>query len=206
MNYKALFTDLDGVLRIWESQNASDTQAQSGLPDGAIRKVAFSSDLLQPAIHGECTHEVWMARVTERLEQHYPQADAGSAVHRFSQPVGTVDQTVLNILRACRKSAPLYLITNATSRLPSDLAALNLVNEFDQIFNSSEIGHAKPSPEIFHAVLAATGIQADEAFFVDDSQNNVEAAAALGFRSHHFENPMKLSAELTRVGLLGLVY
>lgn len=206
MKYKALFTDLDGVIRIWQNQNASDTHPQSGLPDGTIRKAAFTPELLLPAIQGQCTHEAWMEKLVVHLQKAHPEADAARAVQRFSEPVGEVEQAVLNILRACRKSVPLYLVTNATSRLPSDLAALGIADEFDHIFNSSEIGHAKPSAEIFQAILIQADVQAEEAFFIDDSKKNVEAAAALGFRAHHFESVAKLSAELMKLGLLGLVY
>lgn len=206
MKYKALFTDLDGVIRIWDGQNSSDMQAQSGLPDGAIRKAAFSPELLLPAILGKCTHEAWMDLVTEQLGQAHPEADVVAAVRRFATPVGDVDHGVLNILRVCRKTAPLYLVTNATSRLRADLTALGIVSEFDGIFNSSEIGHAKPSPEIFHAILAKTGLHAEEAFFIDDTVKNVEAATALGFGGHYYENQTKLSATLLKNGLLGLVY
>lgn len=206
MKYKALFTDLDGVIRIWDGQNASDTEAQSGLPDGAIRQAAFTPELLLPTILGKCTHEAWMELVIERLRQAHPDADVVAAVRRFAKPVGDVNHNVLNILRACRKTVPLYLVTNATSRLLADLTVLGVVDEFDGIFNSSEIGHAKPSTEIFHAILAAANVRPEEAFFVDDSKKNVEAATALGLGGHYYENETRLSATLLKNGLLGLVY
>ncbi|MEM7128205.1 MAG: HAD-IA family hydrolase [Chloroflexota bacterium] len=206
MNYKALFTDLDGVIRIWRRQNEVDTMPQSGLPDGAIRQIAFSPELVQPAIHGQCTHEEWMRQVEEQLQREYPEADAKQIMQRFSEPAGEVDHRVLGLIRACRKTAPVYLITNATSRLPSDLAALGLNEEFDQVINSSDIGYAKPGPEIFQTALQIAGVTAEQSFFVDDTEKNVLAAADLGFGSHLYESQSKLSAHLMKIGLLNLIY
>lgn len=44
MQYKALFIDLDGVVRLWHTSDAS-IESKFGLPVGSIRKVAFSQEL-----------------------------------------------------------------------------------------------------------------------------------------------------------------
>jgi putative hydrolase of the HAD superfamily len=51
---------------------------------------------------------------------------------------------------------------------------------FDCVTLSSEIGMAKPEPEIFEHCLKNLGVAADEAMFVDDREANIEAALRAG--------------------------
>ena len=47
------------------------------------------------------------------------------------------------------------------------------------------VGAAKPAPEYFLGALEMAGVDADQALFVDDSAENISAAAALGLRTVH---------------------
>jgi putative hydrolase of the HAD superfamily len=62
-----------------------------------------------------------------------------------------------------------------------ELAALDLV------MMSNEVELLKPDPEIFHLALSLLEVTPAQAFFVDDQQVNVDAAAALGIHAlrHH---------------------
>lgn len=52
---------------------------------------------------------------------------------------------------------------------------------FDAIVRSYKVGVMKPAPEIFLAAEELCSITAGETVFIDDSQANLDAAAALGF-------------------------
>ena len=60
-------------------------------------------------------------------------------------------------LAGLSKEAQLVLISNATSRLLSDLRRLGIAEDFDYIINSSEVGFAKPDPNIYSAALDTVG-------------------------------------------------
>ena len=113
-------------------------------------------------------------------------AAARTAVAQWSEPVGAVDPDVLAIVREVRLTRPVALLTNATSRLRSDLAALGVLSEFDHVLNSSELGLAKPDPRVFVEACARIDAEISACWFVDDSPRNVQAAAEIGLRAHHF--------------------
>ena len=154
---RALLIDLDGVIRIWEPGRTATVEQEAGLPAGAIGQAAFAPDLLLPAVRGEIADEEWRDRVADRLRLAHPAVDAARAVAAWAAPAGKVDQAALAIVRACRVLVPVVLVTNATSRLPRDLATLGLSQEFDHIINSSAVGAHKPEPEIF-AFLKKHGV------------------------------------------------
>lgn len=56
---------------------------------------------------------------------------------------------------------------------------------FEQCFLSYEMHLAKPSEEIYREVLRRAEIKADETLFIDDSLENLEAAARLGLQIFH---------------------
>ena len=76
------------------------------------------------------------------------------------------------------------MLSNGTTRLRRDLHTLDLIDEFDIIFNTAEIGIAKPDPAVFHHVLAELEVGVDEVVFIDDLPENVEGARTAGLRAH----------------------
>ncbi len=64
-----------------------------------------------------------------------------------------------------------------------------LAQHFDHLFLSHEIGHLKPHPPSFQAVLDQLDCLASEVIFFDDNLENVHAAIDFGFYAHQVFNP-----------------
>jgi len=58
---------------------------------------------------------------------------------------------------------------------------LRLKDHFDAMHYSAAIGHAKPDPEFYAAIEAATGFAPNELFYIDDREICVEAARSRGW-------------------------
>ncbi|MXY50560.1 MAG: HAD family phosphatase [Gemmatimonadetes bacterium] len=198
---KAVLTDLDGVVRRWDPGIMHQAESTAGLPPGALPNTAFEPDLLLHATTGQIDDESWRSEVAERLRLRYPTADGREAVRLWSRSPGEIDTDVLDLLLRCRDSASLVLITNATTKLDSDLKRLGIGPAFDHVVNSSSIGLVKPQPGIFNTALELLGIKADEAFFIDDRAENVNAAAELGMGGHHYTTIGRLKRALELHGL-----
>ena len=186
MRAEALLIDLDGVIRRWPPTHDETIEIRHGLPPGSLRRAAFAVERVQAAITGRVSDEAWRSGIVAALEHEQGASDAASAVAAWSAHPGEVDSATLATLQACAAELNLILVTNATSRLRADLAALGLSGLFRAVVNSSEVGFAKPDPRIFQIALERAGVRAAQALFVDDSAMNVDSAAALGIRSHLF--------------------
>lgn len=197
-----ILTDLDGVIRIWSPEIHLKAERATGLPEGAILGTAFSDDLLPLVITGQISDDEWRRRIADLLSKDFPNTNAERAVELWSASPGEVDTEVLGILRACRKKAKLVLISNATSRLPSDLRQLGIAEDFDYIINSSEVGFAKPDPNIYFAALNTVGANPEQALFIDDNAGHVAAATRLGIAGHTYVGTEVLRHELNHLGLL----
>jgi putative hydrolase of the HAD superfamily len=67
---------------------------------------------------------------------------------------------------------------------------------FDALVWSYQLGIAKPDPAIYRHVLAELRVEAGETFFIDDKHANIEAARALGMKTHVFTTPERLREDL----------
>lgn len=198
MLINAMLTDLDGVVRDWSVQDAAGIERQTGLPPGTITGAAFHPDLLVPAITGRITDDAWRHMTSQRLRAQHPEADVDRAMAAWSEPAGVVDEPVLSIIQEVRRHVPVALITNATDRLPRDLERLGILDAFDLIVNSSEVGAAKPDRKIFLHALEQIGVPAEKALYVDDTERYMVHAQELGLITHHFTGIDGLRAALAR--------
>jgi len=198
---KCVFFDFDGVLRHWDP-GIYGIEEKFGIPLAAVRAAAFSKDSVQPAVLGEITDEEWRSNVTARLATLYPDKDAQGVVNHWSSFTGELVPEVLSIIKECRAVTKVPLFSNATSRLNQDLKDLGIDDLFDYVVNASEVGSAKPEPEIYHHALKFAGIQPNEAFFVDDTEHMISTAVQLGWTGYLFGTAARLRAALVDAGVL----
>jgi putative hydrolase of the HAD superfamily len=60
---------------------------------------------------------------------------------------------------------------------------LGLYRIFDKLLISAEIGMGKPQPEAYRLAVETFGVPADRGIFVDDVEEYVAAAAAIGIHA-----------------------
>ena len=178
---KCFVFDLDGVIRYWDPAIVRDAEARNGLPEGELLGTAFEPELLLSVITGDISDAEWRSRVIEILAEQYPDSQPAKAVAEWSAPVGEVIAGARESIDAVRSVGKVALLTNATDRLRPDLEELGLIDSFDYIFNSSEIGYAKPDPRVFAHVERVMQAQPAAIVFVDDSATNVDTAASRGW-------------------------
>jgi putative hydrolase of the HAD superfamily len=63
---------------------------------------------------------------------------------------------------------------------------------FHKCYYSHEVGMRKPEPRIYTHVLEDTGIQPGNALFLDDNEENIIAAHALGIHTFHVQDPKQV--------------
>lgn len=68
---------------------------------------------------------------------------------------------------------------------------------FDALYVSFRCKLLKPTREIYEHVLRSEGIRPEQLLFIDDSERNTEAAAALGIRTLHVETNADWPTALT---------
>lgn len=110
----------------------------------------------------------------------------------------------VRLLRALKtRGVPVFALTNfgaetfEIAKTPYPFFA-----EFDRAYVSAHLGVLKPDPRIYELVEADCGLPPGDLLFTDDKAENTAAAAARGWRVHHFEGPEGLATRLVAEGLL----
>jgi len=196
--FDAVLCDLDGVLRRWPPQGMEQLDLAYDLPAGTLAKAAFSPARLLPAITGICTDEQWRSAVAADLTDACGSVErAHRLVTEWSAIIAEVDEEVAGLLASIRQSMPVLLVTNATSRLKTDLDRLEITSLAHDVVNSAELGFAKPDQRIYHTAASRAGVPPNRCLFIDDVVENTDAAHAAGMIVIHFQDSRQLRDAFT---------
>lgn len=195
--------DMDGVIRRWEPRHALEAEAAYGLPDGALRAIAFSIPEYEPSLRGEITFADWCSATRRELASRYPNSAAALAVGRWQADKGLVDADVVSTIRRIRRLVPVGLLSNAHDALSADLQYLGLDDLFDLVICSADVGLIKPDLALYRETARMFNVSPAECFFTDDQLVNVVAARQAGIDAEVFTDATNLAAQLeSRLPLL----
>lgn len=187
--------DLDGVMRHFDVDHRADVEAHYDLPAGILAEVAFSPELLQPLVTGQTTRATW----TKQIGSAVGSIEAATA---WLSDRGRVDVAMVAEVDKLRNAGRVVsMLTNGADTIPTELLALGLVDHFDNIFNSADIGYAKPSREVFQYVCGHLAVAPEAIFFTDDSPSNLSGAIELGMTARTFMGIEVFRAHLHEFGI-----
>jgi putative hydrolase of the HAD superfamily len=116
----------------------------------------------------------------------------------------------VQMLQQLRKNYKVYLLSNTniihfwhyTQEFYKN-HNIQFTDLFKKLFLSYEIGLHKPNPGIYTHVLENLGINPSETLFIDDSLQNIEAAAGLGINVIHITGEKDVTGFFDRGELRG---
>jgi putative hydrolase of the HAD superfamily len=194
--FEAVLCDIDNVIRVFDSSHLSVLERAAGLAVGTTMKVAFAPETDLPLLLGRITHDEWAESIARGLTGLVPPVTARELSTALARTPFRADETVVALLRRARAHVPLVLVSNASVQLEEDLEALGLADLADHVVSSARVGVAKPDPRIYEIAVSRAGVTAARCLFVDDTLENVEAAAGLGMRVVHFRRAEDLERAL----------
>jgi len=108
---------------------------------------------------------------------------------------------ILGLLRGLRQFRLATL--NNESRELNDFRVrqFGLRDYFDFFICSGYSGEMKPGRAIYRTALEVSGAPPSETLFIDDKQENCDAARAMGMQAIHFTSPWALRSSLTEFGI-----
>lgn len=199
--FDAVLCDLDGVLRFYDTAEVARLETAAGLPAGTTEAIGFAPENDVPLLLGRITREQWARSIAENLAPRVSASEARALAKAFTEAGFRADQAVVRLLRRVRRFCPVLLVTNATVWLDEDLALLGLADLADGVINSSLVGVAKPDRRIYEMAAEKARARPDRCLFVDDREENVEAARELGMTAVLYRTVNDLEKALA--GLLG---
>ena len=93
-------------------------------------------------------------------------------------------------------------LSNTSAVHWDSVVAMGVVEQFDHVYLSHEIGYVKPAPEAFLLAVKGMGLLPSEVLFLDDVQRNIDAARELGIRAHVARGPEEARSVLVKYGVI----
>ena len=185
MGIRAVFFDLGGVIVRTEYQAPRQKLAEEfGMDYDDIAKIVFDSPSAVRASVGELTEEEHWHSVMKILKR--PVDDYKRIQHEFFGG-DVVDYNFVNFIRSLRPRYKVGAISNAWSGLRGYMERDKFADAFDVIICSAEVGAAKPSAKIYHIALDQLQVSPNEAIFVDDVWENIQACEKVGMKGILFK-------------------
>jgi putative hydrolase of the HAD superfamily len=182
--FEALVLDFAGVLTSNMVEVIGLFERRERLPRGVFLRAWAAprgQDLYRRLETGEIGQRAWNEGFAELI-----QADPANLMGRLLQGLEPA-LPVLRVVWAARlEGIRTAVLSNSLGREPYDpYGPYRLDKNFDVVVFSSDLGIRKPDPRIFEHVLGLLGVPASACVFADDTEDNVEAAAALGLTAIH---------------------
>lgn len=195
---QAIIWDFGGVLvrtEDWEPRFVWERRL--GLKKMGLTDMVFNSRVAQEASVGKADAEdIWRwigqelklsNQALDTLRQDYWRGDQ-------------VDYELIETIRTLKGNYKTALLSNAW---PSLRAAIEGQWKFDDAFDvmviSAEVGMVKPDPEIYLYALDQLQVEPSNAVFVDDFQENIDGARAVGMHAIHFQDSKLALSELNHL-------
>lgn len=195
-NVDAVVFDLGNVLIDWQpalaiAAGVGAVEAQSFLDAEDFDFLAWN--------HLQDSGRPWADGVAEVRRTHPHWADHAAAyLDHFPASLDEVPGTAEIVRELHAAGVPLFGLTNWSDELYYPYAAgrFEVLALLDHVVVSGEVKAAKPDPRAYQIVAERAGIALDRLAFVDDRQENVDAATALGMDGILFTDAAALRAQL----------
>ncbi|MFF8387021.1 HAD-IA family hydrolase [Streptomyces kanasensis] len=154
--------------------------------------------LRPPYDRGELTGPAYWREVGTALGARFDTARIATLIETDVRSWSAVDGEMVTLVEELAAAGRrLGLLSNIPPELASHYEAHHAwLRHFDVCGFSCRIGHAKPRPGAYAWSVRALGVEPADVLFVDDRQENVNAARAAGLRGALFTGPAALRATL----------
>ncbi len=195
---KAIVFDLGGVLvDIDFEKTITEYGKQTGLSVEEIKKSTFLTSVYQDYEAGYLNECQFRAEVCSRFGISLKPELFDYA---WNALLLDFNPTAIELIKHLRQNFPVYLLSN-TNKIHFEECNRRLHQEFNETFESLftglflsyRIGYRKPSERIFQHVVSQTRCKPHEILFIDDLEENIQAANQMGFKTIHLTDNRQIN-------------
>ncbi len=182
---KCVFFDLGGVLYTLDVESVLKGLSEcSGRLISEVKSVLFSPELYEEFESGSISSTQFYETIKKRLRCEINFVRFKSIWNSLLVKRDDMFRMVLDI----GKSIDLSVLSN-TNEINAEILVRDLKGIIKDVVFSFEVGCMKPDHRIFRIALDRANLKPESVLFIDDREENVNAARHLGIDSHLFKNP-----------------
>ncbi len=197
---KAIFFDLGGVVLTQNTKARLQTISEVfSVSDKDLESVfkKYNNDWST----GKITVKIMARKLKNRFKHKKPIPQLLKTWEETYKKKTRPNRELINFIDKLRKKYQLYLLTNTVDLHHNVNSKRDIFNHFDGVFASFIIGKRKPEQNFYTHVLDELKLKPGECMFIDDINENVEAAKKLGIKGIQFANNQKLLKDFIILGI-----
>lgn len=196
-----LVFDLGGVVVRWEPEAIIASVFADPQVRAVVRAGVFGHADWLELDRGTLPRQDAIRRATERTG--LTAAEMDRLLRQVPPSLVTIPETVDLLYRLKARGYPLFCLSNMHH---ASIEHLEQAYSFWEVFSGAVISCrlqlCKPEPGIYAHLLETYGLEPADTVFIDDTEVNLAAAAALGIRTIRFENAAQCERELHALGVI----
>ncbi len=114
----------------------------------------------------------------------------------YQKIISNLNEGVISIIKRLKKKYLIVCLVNAELDVIPLAKKGGLYDYFNRTYISTELGMKKPDAEIYLTVLKDLGLTPKEVIFIDDKEENVNAAKRMSINGIHYKYGDDLEKEL----------
>jgi putative hydrolase of the HAD superfamily len=195
--FHTLSLDIGGVFFLSKTDNAFFERwaKQADLDVQRLKQLLWFGPDIEQANIGGISAETYFERTAVRLNSDVEIVRA-MVEEAFASEL---NDEFVTYIRQLKTQIRITALTNNWSFGRYLLNRHGILDLFEVIISSAEVGVKKPNAGIYQIMLDQLNVDANRVIFVDDTLENVETAQALGIRTVHFQSTTQTISELSQL-------
>jgi putative hydrolase of the HAD superfamily len=198
---KTIVFDFGNVIGFFDHRLTTERLAvHTDMPADDLHRHLFGGSLEEAYESGRLSTEAFLLQVRQTCRLRCPTDFIRTAYADIFRP----NAEVCALLPELKRRYRLLLLSNT-----NDLHArhyrrqfADVLQDFEALVLSHEVGHRKPRPEVFEHCRRLAGCAAAECLFIDDLPANVAGARACGWHGIVYRDLAELRRELQAHGII----
>lgn len=174
-----------------------------GFPEEEYQLMAeniFLSDTWNERDQGLLSEEEYVERFMDAIPQY--REDVREVIKHTDQTISPMDYAYTWTKYLKSQGYHLYILSNYCQyTLDLTLPMMDFLENMDGVVFSCQVKQIKPHADIYQTLLSRYGLKAQECVFIDDREENCQAARELGISAIQFFDFKQAAKELEKLGI-----
>ena len=189
--------DYGGVIEIYKTDLIKEITDMLAIDKDTWFRAYFASNYLFNT--DENTWEGVVSLVAKELGASESQLARIQEIAESNKTNRMINTELIDRIAEFKKQYKIAIISNYTKELRERLASQNILDLFDEIVISGEVGYQKPQPEIFAILCERLNIPMSELVFIDDTEQSLKNATQIGYTPILYVDNKQLDEDLAKI-------
>ncbi len=197
---KAVIFDVGGVLHVNAHLDIVKDISKEFNIDYVLSENTYK-ELIPLLVTGKITEKEFWKKFINRIQFAGDLPQLSLFIRTYNKNFKINDDVIMIVNKLKKKNYKLCVLSNTITAHTEYNKKRNIYKYFDNLIFSHETGLSKPDPRFFKLALEQLSVSAFEAVFIDDLEENVNAAKSLGINAILFISSDQLKSDLNKLGV-----